>query len=113
MLIYMAEQAIVDCNQEHDYEESLQLVKELKDDGKYLGAAPLYATSTATTVRVRNADAVITDGPFAETREQLAGYYLVDAANLDDALSIARRIPGARHGAVEIRPIVDLPELSN
>ena len=112
MLIYMAEQAIVDCNQQHDYEESLQLVDALKSDGKYIGAAPLYATSTAVTVRMRNASPMITDGPFAETREQLAGFYLVDAADIDEAVAIAERIPGARRGAVEVRPIVDLPELA-
>jgi hypothetical protein len=73
--------------------------------GHYKGGNALEPTSTATTVRVRDGKAVSTDGPFAETREQLGGYYLVEAKNLDEALSIAARIPSARWGAVEVRPI--------
>jgi len=70
--------------------------------------APLEQTTTATTVRVRNSKTVVTDGPFAETKEQLGGYYLVEAKDLDDAIAIASRIPGAKHGSIEVRPIMKI-----
>ena len=70
-----------------------------------LGGAPLHPTSTATTVRVRDGKTLTTDGPFAETREQLGGYYLVEAKDLDAAVAIAARIPGAKTGSIEVRPI--------
>ncbi len=74
-------------------------------------AAPLQPTSTATSVRVRDGKRVVTDGPFAETREQLGGYFLVDARDLDEAIGIAARIPGSRFGTVEIRPVMEIPGL--
>lgn len=80
---------------------------DIRRTGNYLAEippAPLAPTTTATTVRVRNGRTMLTDGPFAETREQLGGFYVVEAANADDAISIAERIPGARRGSVEIRP---------
>ena len=67
--------------------------------------------ATATTVRVRDGRRLVSDGPYAETREQLGGYYLIDAADLDDALAIAARVPGARKGCVEVRPVMELPNL--
>jgi hypothetical protein len=70
------------------------------------GGNALQPTGTATTVRVRNGKRTTTDGPFAETKEQLGGYYLVEAGNLDEALALAEKIPGARSGAVEVRPIM-------
>jgi hypothetical protein len=73
--------------------------------GNYKGGNALQSTKTATTVRVRNGKRQTTDGPFAETREQLAGYYLVEASDLDEAISLAARIPGAASGSVEVRPI--------
>ena len=72
--------------------------------GKFKAGDRLKPTSTATTVRVRDGKAVTTDGPFAETREQLGGYYLVEAKDLDDAIAIAAKIPGAKHGSIEVRP---------
>ena len=72
---------------------------------------PLQPTATATSVRVRQGKRFITDGPFAETREQLGGYFLIDAADLDEAVAIAARIPMARKGTVEVRPVVELKEL--
>ena len=81
------------------------VTEELKQAGVYLGGEGLQATSTATTVRVRDGEPLLTDGPFAETREQLGGYYLIDAKNLDEATAIAAKIPGARYGCVEVRPI--------
>ena len=73
--------------------------------GKFKAGDALKPTSTATTVRVRDGKTLTTDGPFAETREQLGGYYLIEATDLDDAIAIAAKIPGASHGSIEIRPI--------
>lgn len=79
--------------------------KDIEASGHYVGGNPLQPTSTATTVRVRNGKISTTDGPYAETKEQLAGYYLVEAKDLNDAIQVASRIPGARSGAIEVRPI--------
>lgn len=84
-----------------------QLNEELTAQGKHLGGEPLVPSSMATTVRVRNDEALITDGPFAETKEQLGGFYLIEAADLDEALSWAAKIPTARSGSVEVRPVAD------
>jgi len=92
-------------------EESVQLANQIHSSGKYLDAAPLHPTSTATCVRVREGKRLVTDGPFAETREQLGGYFLITAENLDEAIGISGRIPGARIGTVEIRPVMELPGL--
>ena len=88
--------------------ESVQLANEINADGQYLDAAPLQPISTATCVRVRDGKRIVTDGPFAETREQLGGYFFIDATDLDQALDIAARIPGARIGTVEIRPVMEI-----
>jgi len=78
----------------------------IKQSGHYVGGNALQPTHTATTVRVRNGKLSTTDGPFAETKEQLGGYYLIDAKDLNDAIQVASRIPGARMGSVEVRPIM-------
>ena len=91
--------------------ESVQLANEINSNGQYVDAAPLHPASTGTCVRVRDGKKLITDGPFAETREQLGGYYLINANDLDEALAIAARIPGARIGTVEIRPVMKLEGL--
>jgi hypothetical protein len=91
--------------------ESVQLAHQIKSRGQYRDAAPLHPTSTATSVRVRDGKRVVTDGPFAETREQLGGYFLVETKNLDEAIDIAARIPGARIGTVEIRPVMEIERL--
>lgn len=88
--------------------ESVQLANQINSDGQYLDAAPLQPISTATCVRVRDGKRIVTDGPFAETREQLGGYFFIDATDLDQALDIAARIPGARIGTVEIRPVMEI-----
>ncbi len=111
LLIYIDEQALTETVREHCYEESTQLTHELNARGQYLAANPLHPTATATSDRVRDGDAIITDGPFAETREQLGGYFLIDAEDLDEAISIAARIPGARLGTVEIRPVMEISGL--
>nr|WP_299696472.1 YciI family protein [Hydrocarboniphaga sp.] len=79
--------------------------KAIVQAGQFKAGDRLKPTATATTVRIRDGKTLTTDGPFAETREQLGGYYLVDAKNLDEAIAIAARIPGARHGSIEVRPI--------
>ena len=80
--------------------------QDIRQSGHYLGGNPLQPTSAATTVRVRNGKTSATDGPFAETREQLGGYYLIEARDLNDALQVAARIPSARIGSIEVRPIM-------
>ena len=87
------------------YQEYGALVAELKEKKIYLGGNPLKPTTTAATVRVRKGKKSVTDGPFAETKEQLGGYFLVEVKNLDEALEVAARIPTAREGSIEVRPI--------
>lgn len=96
-------------------QESIAVCHELHAKQQYLGAAPLQPASTATCVRVRGGKALVSDGPYAETKEQLGGYFLIDVANIDEAIAVAARIPGARRGTAEIRPIMEvtgLPELT-
>jgi hypothetical protein len=97
--------------QEQAMGEAAQLTHEINARGQYLIAAPLHPVATATSVRVRNDRALVTDGPFAETHEQLGGFYLIDVQDLDEAIRIARRHPGARLGTVEIRPVFELAGL--
>jgi hypothetical protein len=111
LLVYLAEDALSDSEREHCYVESAQLTQDLNASGQYLAASPLHPVSTATSVRVREGKRVVTDGPFAETREQLGGYYLIEARDLDQALSIAERIPPARFGTIEIRPVMEIAGL--
>jgi len=108
LLIYLDEQSVSEAEREHCYVESAQFAHQLNSNGQYLAAAPLHPTSTATSVRVREGKRLVTDGPFAETREQLGGYFLVNAKNLDEAISVAAKIPGARLGTVEIRPVIEI-----
>ena len=107
LLIYEDEHALDETEREECYRESAQLVHELDSTRRYLASAPLHPTSTATSVRVRGGKRLVTDGPFAETREQLGGYYLIDAKDLDEAIAIAERIPRARRGTVEVRPVIE------
>ena len=112
LLIYLNEQTPLSETERQDcYAESAQLAQELKLSGKYLGANPLHPTAMATSVRVRDGKRLVTDGPFAETREQLGGYFLIDAKDLDEALGVAGRIPMARKGTVEVRPVIEIPGL--
>lgn len=111
MLVYLDEQAMSESEREHCYVESAQLTQELNSSGQYLDASPLHPISTATSVRVREGKRLVTDGPFAETREQLGGYYLINARDLDEAIRIAERIPPARFGTVEIRPVMEIEGL--
>ena len=83
--------------------------QEAQEAGVLLGGEGLQPTATATTVRVRDGEAMFTDGPFAETREQLGGYYLVEAKNLDEAIGLAAKVPSARSGSIEVRPVMVFP----
>lgn len=111
LLIYMEENALNEAERAHCYMESAQVAQDLHADGKYLHCAPLHPVSTATSIRVREGKRLVTDGPFAETREQLGGYFLIEAQDLDEAIAIAAQLPGARWGTVEIRPVIQVPGL--
>ena len=111
LLVYLEEQALSESEREKCYVESAQLTRELDANGKYISAGPLHPVAMATSVRVRNGRRLVTDGPFAETREQLGGYYLIDARDLDEAMSIAERIPVAKVGTIEIRPVLEIKGL--
>lgn len=111
LLIYSDENVWTEDEREHCYVESTQLTHALVDQGKFVAASPLHPISLATSVRVRDGKRLVTDGPFAETHEQLGGYFLIEAENLDEAIDIAGRIPGARKGTVEVRPVFELPNL--
>ena len=104
LLIYSDENAWTQNEMEQCYTDSVQLTQELNANGQYLGASPLYSVAMATS----DGKKLVTDGPFAETREQLGGYFLIEAQNLDEAIAIATRIPSATKGTVEIRPIIEL-----
>jgi hypothetical protein len=108
LLIYSDEKAWTEGEREQCFAESTALTHELHEQGTFLGASPLHPVATATSVRVRQGKRQVTDGPFTETREQLGGYFLIEAANLDDAIDIAGRIPAAKKGTVEVRPVLEL-----
>ena len=108
LLVYLDEQAMTEAEREHCYVESAQFAQNLNSSGQYLDASPLHPVATATSVRIRDDKPLVTDGPFAETREQLGGYYLIQAGNLDEAIGIAERIPPARFGTIEIRPVMEI-----
>jgi hypothetical protein len=112
LLIYGDENDLTETERKECYVESTQLAHDLHTNGQYVGANPLHPTSMATSIRVRDGKRLVTDGPFAETREQLCGYFLIEAKNLDDALAIAARIPMARKGIVEVRPVIEIPGLA-
>ena len=111
LLVYADEQASDEAEREECYRESAQIAHEIRSTGQFLVAAPLHPVSTATSVRVREGKRLVTDGPFAETREQLGGYFIIEGKDLDEAIDLAGRLPGARLGTVEIRPIMEIPGL--
>jgi|SRR5262245_24087548 len=111
LLIYLNEKGLSEIERQDCYVESTQLAQQLHSSGKYVAANPLHPTSMATSVRVRDGKRLVTDGPFAETREQLGGYFLIEGKDLDEAISVAARIPMARKGTVEIRPVIEIPGL--
>lgn len=110
LLIYHEEQSwerLTEAERRQIYLEYRQLIRELQADGKYLAGDELQPTSTAQSVRVRDGKQIVTDGPFAETREQVGGFFMIDAKDLDEAKSIAARIPSARTGTIEVRPVME------
>jgi hypothetical protein len=111
LLIYMGEDAMTPTEREQCYLDSTQLCRDLSVKGQFISANPLQPVATATSLRIREGKRMITDGPFAETREHLGGYFLIEAKDLDEALSVAAKIPGAKKGTVEIRPVLDIPGL--
>jgi hypothetical protein len=111
MLIYADENVWTESEHKQCLAESINLTHELHARGQYVSASPLQSVSTATSVRVQNGKPVVTDGPFAETREQLGGYFLVEAKDLNEAIAIATKIPGARKGTVEVRPLREITGL--
>ena len=108
LLIYTSEaegKKLSPAEQGQIFQGYMTFTQDLTKSGKNKGGNALEGISTATTVRVRNGKTAVTDGPFAETKEQLGGYYLVEAKDLDEAISIAARIPGAKYGSIEVRPV--------
>ena len=117
LLVHHSEQTLSDLGETvlgKMRDESVALCNQIHAAGQYLDAAPLHPVSTATCVRVRDGKRIVTDGPYAETREQLGGYFFITAGNQDEAVAVAARVPGARIGAVEVRPVLEvagLPEM--
>ena len=109
LLIYDNEKAWASMTEEERnaiYGEYFAFTNELRASGSFLDGNPLQPTSAATTVRVRDGEQVVTDGPFAETKEQLGGYYIVESDTVDEALGWAAKIPGAKYGSIEVRPVL-------
>ncbi|HEY9714197.1 MAG TPA: YciI family protein [Chroococcales cyanobacterium] len=111
LLIYSDEKKWTEGERAECMAESTQICHELNAKGQFVGASPLHSVTAATSVRMRDGKKVITDGPFAETAEQLGGYYIIDVKNLDEAIAIASRLPPASKGTVEIRPIFELDNI--
>ena len=111
LLIYASEQDWTSQTEEESqaqFQEYMAFTKDIVDRGIYKGGEALQQIATATTVRVRDGETLTTDGPFAETKEQLGGFYLVEAKDLDEAIEIATRIPDVRRGSIEVRPIMEM-----
>ena len=111
LLIYASEQDWARQTEEESqaqFQEYMAFTKDIVDRGLHKGGEALQLTSTATTVRVRDGETLSTDGPFAETKEQLGGFYIVEAKDLDEAIELAARIPDVRNGSIEVRPIMEI-----
>lgn len=108
LLIYLEENSLTETQRAQCYMDSAAYARKLHESGRCLAVAPLHPTSTATSLRIRDGRQLITDGPFAETREQLGGFFLIEADNLDQAIQIAGEIPAGRWGTVEIRPVLEI-----
>lgn len=111
LLVYLQEGALNDEERQACYREATEVAHEMARAGNFVAAAPLHPTATATCVRLREGRRLVTDGPFAETHEQLGGYFVVEARDLDEALGLAARLPMARWGTIEVRPIIEIPGL--
>ena len=113
LLIYLDENSLSEDQREQCYRDSAGFARQLHTHRQYVSAAPLYPTSSAKSVRVKNGKTMITDGPFAETHEQLGGFFLVEANNIEEATKIAGQIPAGRWGTVEVRPVLQVEGLPN
>ncbi len=111
LLIYSAEDVWQEDELAAARDQSVRVCHELNNQGSYLGAAPLDAAATAKCVAVRNGQTQVTDGPFTETKEHLVGYFLIDVADIQEAIKVASQVPGSTRGTTEIRPVIDLPGL--
>jgi len=111
LLIYVDEQGPTEAERQQCYAESAQFAQQLSARGQYVASSPLHPASTATSLRVRDGKRVMTDGPFAETREQLGGFFLIDVQDLDQAIDIAGKIPAGKWGTVEVRPVMQIAGL--
>ena len=114
LLVHHDEEAFMkidEAKRQQMLEESVQLTHQLHANGHYVSASPLQPAATAAIVRVQDGKLAVTDGPFVETKEQLAGYFLIDAKDLNEAIRIAARVPGARIGTVEVRPLIEISGL--
>src|SRR5262245_40991693 len=111
LLVYMDEKAMNPTEREQCYGDSTRLCHDLAARGQFVAASPLPQVATGTSERLREGTRLVTDGPFAETREQLGGFYLVDVKDLDEAIAVAARIPPAKKGTIEIRPMMEIPNL--
>ena len=112
LLIYNEEKAwagFTEAQRQGFMGEFMKFTQQIQSAGQWVSSSQLQPTAAATSVRVRDGKRLVTDGPFAETREQLGGYYLIEAKNLDEAIAIAARIPSARSGTIEVRPLVERP----
>jgi hypothetical protein len=111
LLIYGDEKALTDTERQECYIESTQLAHDLDTQCRYRTCAPLQPTPAAKSVRVRDGRRLVTDGPFAETKEQLGGFFMIEANDFEEAVAVAARIPMARKGTVEVRPVIEVPGL--
>ena len=109
LLIYQTEGTLNDAEMQACYGESAGVAQSLHATGNFHAASPLLSVSTAVSVRIRDVKTTTTDGPFAETREQLGGYFVVEADSMEEAITFAERIPGAKFGTVEVRPMLEVP----
>lgn len=113
LLIYLDENALTEAQREQCYQDSAGLARQLHTKRQYVSAAPLHPTSSAKSVRVKNGRTMVTDGPFAETHEQLGGFFLVEANSIEEATKIAGQIPAGKWGTVEVRPVLQVEGLPN
>lgn len=108
LLMYLDENSLSEEQRTKCYADSAGYARQLAEKGKYVAASPLQPTLTATSIRHREGKPVVTDGPFAETREQLGGFFIINADNLDEAIAIAAKVPAGQWGTVEVRPIMEV-----
>jgi len=113
LLIYTSDRELTDAEWAEMNPAFMAYSKMLAESGKMVAGDPLEDISTATTVRVRDGKRLITDGPYAETKEYLGGYYIIDCATLDEALELTAQCPGAKYGSVEVRPLMDIAAMQH